>query len=90
MLRLLFIRFWPVFVPLVLYTLWLGWRRRRAKQLGHPVPAFRDGPWLWMVVSMLGIGILCFLWLGLSSEHTGSEYVPAHMEDGRLLEGEVE
>lgn len=90
MLRLLFTRFWPVLIPIIVYLLWMAWRRRKATKAGHEIPTWLDGPWLWAVVSSALIGIGCFIILGLSQDRVDGTYIPAHMEKGRLIPGSIE
>lgn len=90
MLRFLIFRFWPVWIPLVIYLIWFEIVRRRAIKAGLPVPLFREGPWYWAVLSSLLIAVACFIALGLSNEAHKGAYVPPHMENGTLIPGHVD
>jgi hypothetical protein len=86
---LFLLRFWPVLIPLLIYLFWLthvGWK---AKKAGNTPPHFRDGPWYWVVLASLLIGIGCLVVLGASAEGTKGPYVPPHMKDGQLIPGQV-
>lgn len=90
MIRLILLRFWPVFLPLLIYIAWHRLRVRTAVKRGLPVPRFRDGPLYWTVLSSLGIAILCFLWMGAHIESEKGDYVPPAMKDGVIVPGHVE
>jgi len=90
MLRFLIFRFWPVWIPLIIYGLWLYAVRRKAEKAGKPKPLFRDGPWYWAVLASLLIAAGCFIFLGTSIEPRKGDYVPPHMEQGRLIPGHIE
>lgn len=85
MLKLLITRFWPVLLPLALYLAWLAYARRKAGKKGEDKPGFFEGPWLWPTMASLVLFICAFLWLGLTQEPVDGLYVPAHMQDGKLV-----
>lgn len=90
MIRLLFFRFWPALLPLVIYIIWHRLAVRRAKKAGKPVPHFRDGPIYWMVMSCLVIAVLCFALLGFDMEAQRGDYVPPSLQNGMVVPGYVE
>ena len=83
-------RFWPVLIPLIVYWLWLYKIGRKATINGQPILRFRDGPWYWMVIASLAIGIGCFIIWGSSIEGSKGTYVPPHIENGVMVPGHVE
>ena len=87
---LFLMRFWPVLIPFVVYIIWLRRVGSKATIDGKPVLRFRDGPWYWVVLSSLLIGIGCLLLLGSSEENQKGDYVPPHMKDGKMVPGSVE
>ena len=90
MLSLIFLRFWPVFLPLIAYWLWLKYVGRKATINGQPVLRFRDGPWYWAVLTSLLIGLACFVFLG--AESIGGQkgvYTPPRLENGVVVPGSV-
>lgn len=88
-MSLFLFRFWPVLVPLFIYLLWLWQKRRRAGKAGEKKPGFRDGPWYIAVLASLATGLVMFLFLGLSSPPQKGEYIPPHLEDGKLVDGKI-
>ena len=88
MIRIL-IRFWPVLIPALLCLLWMFYQRRKAHKAGVDLPRFADGPWYWAAVASILIAIGCFLLLGLSSQPVSGEYEPAHVENGKVVPGQV-
>ena len=87
---LFLLRFWPVFIPFVVYLLWFYRVGRKATIDGKPALRFRDGPWYWCVLASLLIGIVCMLLLGSSVEGGKGAYVPPHMKDGQMIPGQVQ
>ncbi len=73
-------------LPLAVYLLYIRFvRRHQAVE-----PAWRETPWLWLMVAGLVLLTLSFLTLGLvGGDPPGGTYVPAHVEDGKLVPGQV-
>jgi len=91
MIRLIMIRFWPAFIPLIVYVLWLTLRRRKARQTGDVVPGWRDGPLIWAILASLALVMLGFFSFGLSLEHNeGSGYEPKRFEGGQMVPGQLQ
>ena len=89
-MSLFIFRFWPVFIPLLVYWLWHANNKRNAKKAGKEPPHFRDGPWYWAVIASLLTAMGCFLFLGVSHEKNDGRYVPPRLEDGNIVPGHVE
>lgn len=89
-MALFIFRFWPVFIPLFVYVLWMLLVRRKAKKAGAPLPHFREGPWFWALVASLLTAVVIFISLGLSHSSTKGEYIAPHMEDGKIVPGRVQ
>jgi len=89
MIRLILFRFWPAFLPLIIYIVWHRIAVRRARKLSQPVPHFRDGPIYWMVISSLLIAALCFAVMGFELETQKGEYTPPTMQNGKIIPGHV-
>lgn len=86
---LFLMRFWPVLIPLLLYTLWFYTVGRKITIDGKPAARFRDGPWYWLVLMSLGIGVGCLLMLGNTVTNSKGAYTPPHLKDGKMVEGSV-
>ena len=86
---LFFLRFWPVLIPLVVYLVWLEHVGRKAKKAGKIPPHFCDGPWYWLVLASLVIGIGCLLVLGNSMDGNKGPYIPPHMKDGQMVPAQM-
>jgi hypothetical protein len=91
---MLFGELWPALVPLALYGLWrLLTRNRRVEgdtviEVSTTKP-FLYTPWGVVVVASLLIAIVTVLFKGLTEKPVLGEYQPAHMENGRLVDGGV-
>lgn len=90
MIRFIIFRLWPALIPLLIYWLWYRVAVRRALKAGLPKPRFRDGPLFWAILASLAVAAACFLWLGAQLESHKGDYVPPHMENGRVTPGHVE
>lgn len=82
-------RFWPALIPLLLYVLWFFLVRRKAVMSGRVPPRFGDGPIYWVLISTLLIAALCLAALGVSQQAVKGEYIPPHMDHGRLMPSQV-
>jgi hypothetical protein len=87
---LVILRFWPVLIPLIVYWLWIRNVRRKALAAGKSAPLFREGPWYWAVLASLLTAALCFVLLGLSEKPVKGDYVPPHLENGKIIPGHTE
>ncbi|HYH19769.1 MAG TPA: DUF6111 family protein [Azospirillum sp.] len=91
MLRILLTIVLPLVLPTVVYLLYVTTveaRRARAAQEGGPVPWWVEAPWPWLVgggVVLVGLTLGALALTG--GDKPGGVYVPAHMENGRLIEG---
>lgn len=87
----LLLKLWPVLIPVVLYLAWHAYAKAKAKREGKTPPTLREGPWIWIIASMLAIAVILLLSLGLSTKPSNDgTYVPAHLEDGKLIPGKME
>ena len=91
MIRFLLFRAWPALIPVILYLLWIAYRRRKAKQNGHAPVRWRDGPWIAALAASVAILALCFLTLGMQSKpNAGRDYQPMEYIDGELKPGSLQ
>ncbi len=91
MIKLLITKFWPAFIPILLYLLWLYVRRRKAKKQGEEVPGWRDGPWAYAVIASLLLLIGGFIYLALSADsNRETGYTPKRYEGGKLIPESLE
>lgn len=85
MIRLI-IKFWPALIPIVIYVAYMFWRKRHAKKNNLDIPHLFDGPWVWAVAAMFAIIIGGFIIMGVSAPtNPGTEYEPAHLENGKII-----
>ena len=79
----------PLLLPTAIYIAYMVWARRRAVAAGAQAPDWREGPIFWVALS--GI-VLAALSVALFAVYRGDErsgaYVPAHIEDGKVVPGE--
>ena len=90
MLRIL-MECWPALLPLLIFALWLRYRRRRARRLGLYLPPLLHPHWLWAIGAALLILLACLFWLGLSADsNQGTHYAPKQFKDGKLIQEHLE
>lgn len=81
-MRLLLTVLLPLLAPTLIYLAWVAVRVRN----GAPPPVRR--PWLWLAVG--GVAFLMLVlaaWALSEGAPPHARYVPAHLEDGRLVPG---
>ena len=82
----------PILLPALIYLAYAGIERRRAAAAADPavLPWWVQTPWLALVAAGLALAaILLSLVVIRSGDPVGGFYVPAHIEDGRLISGHV-
>lgn len=84
-----FIELWPALLPIGLYLLWHHTQRRKAKKSGKDSPHLKDGPWVSTLLISIAIAIGCLLLFALSQPADKGEYVPAQLQDGTLIDGQL-
>lgn len=85
MLKLIIFRFWPVFIPVILYLLWRVLRKRKGEEASPIVDERKH--WFWVAVASLALLIISFLIFGLTTRPNEGVYEPARVEDGKLIPG---
>jgi hypothetical protein len=91
MVRILMTYVVPFLLPIGGYALWIWYRTRYAEKHGGEAPKFEKGPWPLML--FLG-AVLTLASLGLTAMNRGGRpgytYIPATMQDGKLVPGRME
>ena len=73
-------------LPLTVYVLYIRYARRRHEA----EPTWRETPWLMLISAGVVLLTLSVLVLGLiGGDPPGGVYVPPHVEDGKLIPGQV-
>ncbi len=82
----------PLLLPSLLYLAWaFVFRRQNALGNGETPHWVREGPWFWLIIAgvvLMAIGLGVTAW-----QHGGppsGTYVPARVEDGRVVPGRIE
>lgn len=74
-------------LPFIAYLFWLRWERWRSEQ----PPEKRPLPWI--PLASVGVFLVIVVILGesfLRGDDANGRYVPAHIEDGKLVPGRIE
>ena len=76
----------PFLLPFGAYALYvMATRRAEAKGI-----KWQDAPWVWLAIASLGCGIAGFVFMALTAgDDPIGTYVPPHIEDGRVVPGQV-
>lgn len=83
----------PLLLPFVAYAAWLSVERRRAEKLGRgEAPGWAEAPLVWLAGA--GLALVLIATFGFSLLQGGDKYdgryVPARVEDGRIVPGHME
>lgn len=89
MLRFLFeIRF--ALIPIIILLLWHGVKLWRAHKHGQDKPLLKDAPWMAAFVSGVAIAVLSLFYLAISQPKTQGDYTPARLDNGTLINGNIQ
>lgn len=80
----------PLVLPTLLYLVWAAFIRKPGEE-EEELRWLRKGPWVWLIsagVVLMGIGLGVSAWLG--GAPPGGTYVPARLEDGRVIPSRIE
>ncbi len=83
----------PLILPFAVYAAWLSVERRRAEKLGRgEVPSWAEAPLVWLAGAGLGLALVATAGLALlqGGDKFDGRYVPARVEDGRIVPGHIE
>jgi hypothetical protein len=76
-------------LPIVIYLSYALWQRQRARRAGGEVLGLERGPWFWLIVGGLALSIAGFVVLGLDDHRRPTSYQPAHIENGKIVPGQL-
>jgi Family of unknown function (DUF6111) len=74
-------------LPIAVYLGYALWQRERARRAGTDVVGLEQGPWFWLIAGGLILSIAGFVVLGASKGVRPTSYVPAHIENGKVVPG---
>jgi hypothetical protein len=90
MLKIIGIYFWPVLIPILLYTAWYFWAKRTMKTGGNPF-RWTSGPMLYSIIAVVMLIMLCFgVLIYTTMAHKGDNYTPAEYKNGKLIPSHIE
>lgn len=72
--------------PFVLYVVYLVALRRNPTHAAH----WKGGPMLWLTIAGLVVAVAGMLFFGLTANRQQGAYVPAHVENGRVVPGQFQ
>ncbi|MCA3246179.1 MAG: DUF6111 family protein [Tagaea sp.] len=83
----------PLLLPFIAYGVWLSVERRRAEKLGRgEVPGWSEAPVVWLGLAGLVLATIATVGLLLlpGGNKVSGDYVPPHLENGRIVPGHIE
>lgn len=83
------IEIWPAVIPLLLYSAWWMHAHRRARKRGDARVAYCGGAFKWSMLAGIGIAALLLILSAVTAPRMQGEYVPPHMEGGRVVKGVI-
>ena len=89
MLRVILQQLALFLLPIAVYVAYALWARRRAHRLGVEAADLRSGPWFWLIIGGLALSIVGFVVLASVGYGPDSHYVPPHIENGRIVPGQL-
>jgi len=89
MARVVFQQILLFLLPIAVYVSYALWQRQRARRTGAEVIGLERGPWFWLIAGGLALSIAGFVVLGAHKDGRPTSYEPAHLENGRIVPGQV-
>lgn len=84
MIRILLTQLFLFLLPFIAYAAYLFLSKKMNRQ------AWVDAPRYWLIMAGLAVSLTGFMILTqVNNNPTGGVYVPAHMEDGKLVRGKI-
>jgi hypothetical protein len=93
MVRVFFVYLLPLVLPVLAYLAWHRFQSRRleAGSRTEPIPPVSDAPWL--ALAAVGVGLALIVAVALAfidgNAPPGSQYVPPHLENGKVVPGRL-
>ncbi len=85
MLRLILEILLPLLTPIALYAVWSHFDARRR---GTSMPGWEEGHWFWAALLGAALTAASLVWLGDSGDRGTGEYIPPHVENGKVVPGQ--
>jgi hypothetical protein len=88
MARIVFTYVVPFLLPMAIYASWVWYRSAYAARHGGDAPRLEQGPWpLLLFAGAVSALIVLAASAWLRGSGAGGVYVPAHVEDGKVIPG---
>lgn len=89
MFRVLY-ELWPGLLPITLYVLWhFLIHKPSARRKGNEPRTLKQAPWWLLLFISAIVAVLCVIAVRLLHEPLKGNYTPAHLENGKLVPGEI-
>lgn len=89
MIKTIIIKFWPVFIPIILYFVWFLFFRNK-KEASDKVSKLESKLWSLALITSLIIAIVTIIVLALSMEsNKDSIYTPPKLDNGKVIPGKI-
>ena len=76
----------PLLTPIVLYAIWANYDARRK---GQSMPGLEEGHWFWVILLGAALTVASLVWFGETVVERGAgEYIPPHVQDGKVVPGQ--
>lgn len=84
------LKFWPAWLPIILFVAYIYFRRRKIKESGVTQSLketiFADKVWFYTILVSLILSFISFIFLaGTQERDTDRKYVPARIKDGKII-----
>lgn len=77
----------PLLLPVAVYALGAYWTNKRQGQ--GRLPGWEEGQWFWVILLGAVLAMFSVGYLTYSGGRPGDVYVPPHVEDGKIVPGEL-
>ena len=83
-MRILLHIFLPLFLPIVIYTIWA---KIDAKRKGKGLPSWEDGHWFWVIIAGFVFTACSLIFLTTLGNRTDGHYQSPKIENGVIVPG---